>query len=245
MKKGKTLFVTGASSEIGCGLIRAVAENYEVILAHYCHNRAVLDAVKDELGEKLVILQADFTDMQDVERMIGKIDALGYVPDHIVHLPSQKAYPQKFHKTELQQYMDGFTTSVASIVLILKHMMPKMSKHKYGKVLFMLTSYTVNAPIKYMAPYVTVKYALLGLMRDLSREYADKGIMVNGVSPDMMETKFISEMPELMVQQYAANSPMGRNLLIGDVIPAFVYLLSEGADMVSGQNICISGGGAR
>ena len=45
-----------------------------------------------------------------------------------------------------------------------------------GKVVFMLTSCVLNMPSKYQASYVTAKYALLGLMRSLSVEYADKGI---------------------------------------------------------------------
>ena len=142
----------------------------------------------------------------------------------------------------MEQYTLGFTTSVASIVLILKHFLPKMSKQKYGKVIFMLTSFTLNAPPKYQAPYITAKYALLGLMRDLAREYADKNIMVNGVSPEMMETRFLSDMPELVVQQNAANNPMGRNLRVEDVLPTFEYLLSDGADLVTGQNIGVTGG---
>lgn len=242
MRDKKILLVTGASSDVGCRLIREVAADYEVILAHYCQSKEVLCAIKKDIGDKLILLQADFTKSDDVSRMIDEIDALGYVPDHIVHLPSQRVKPQKFHKTEPEQYSVGFQTSVASIILILKHFIPKMSRQKYGKIIFMLTSFTLNAPPKYQAPYIAVKYALLGLMRDISREYADKGIMVNGVSPDMIETRFLSDMPDLVVQQNAENSPMGRNLCVEDVIPTFVYLLSDGADAVTGQNIGITGG---
>lgn len=242
MREKKILLVTGASSDIGCKLIREVAANYEVILGHYCHNREELDRIKAEIGDKLILLQADFVKKEDVSRMISEIDKLGYIPDHIVHLPAQKLKSQKFHKTEVGQYEADFSTSVVSIVLILQHFIPKMSKQKYGKILFMLTSLTLDVHPKYQAPYITAKYALLGLMRDISREYAEKGIMVNGISPDMIETKFLSNVPELVVQQNASNNPLGRNLTVEDVIPAFVYLLSDGADAVTGQNIGVTGG---
>lgn len=242
MREKKVLLVTGASSDIGSRLIGKVAANYEAVLAHYFHGEDVLDGMKKELGDRLVPLQADFTDLSSVEGMLRRIDGLGLVPDHIVHLPAQRVNAQKFHKTEAEQYMLGFTTSVMSIVLILKHFIPEMSRQRYGKILFMLTSFTLNAPPKYQAPYITVKYALLGLMRDIAREYAEKGIMVNGISPDMIETKFLSDMPELVIRQNAANSPMGRNLVAEDVVPAFEYLLSDGADAVTGQNLGVTGG---
>ncbi len=242
MRDRKVLLVTGASSDVGSKLIRRIAGNYEIILAHYCHDKDRLEAMRAELGDKLILLRADFTDLQSVAAMVDRIDALGCVPDHIVHLPAQRVRPERFHKTAVEQYTDGFTTAVASIVVILKHFLPKMSKHKYGKVVFMLTSFTLNAPPKYQAPYITAKYALLGLMRDLAREYADKHIMVNGVSPDMMETKFLADTPELVIQQNAANNPMGRNLVVEDVLPTFEYILSDGADLVTGQNIGVTGG---
>lgn len=242
MREKKVLLVTGASSDVGSKLIQRVAGNYEAILAHYCRGKDRLEAMQEELGNRLVLLQADFTDMESVAAMVERIDELGYVPDHIVHFPAQKVNPQRFHKTDVEQYTLGFTTSVASIVLILKHFLPKMSKQKYGKVIFMLTSFTLNAPPKYQAPYITAKYALMGLMRDLAREYADKNIMVNGVSPDMMETRFLSDMPELVIRQNADNNPMRRNLVVEDVLPTFEYLLSDGADLVTGQNIGVTGG---
>lgn len=242
MREHKTLLVTGASSEVGQMLIRTVAGQYDAILAHYCHNRQPLDEIRRELGGKIVCLQADFSDLTSVERMADEIERSGFSPDHVVHLPALKVSPKKFHRTDLAEYLSGFNTSVASIVVLLRRLIPAMSKRHYGKIVMMLTSFTLNAPPKYQAPYVTVKYALLGLMRDLAREYADRGIMVNGVSPDMIETKFLSDMPELLVRQNAANNPSGRNLTVGDVIPTFAYLLSDGADMVTGQNIGVTGG---
>lgn len=242
MREKKVLLVTGASSDIGCKIIREAAENYEVILAHYFQGRNILGEMKKELGDKLILLQADFTNPDAVKEMVEKIDALGYVPDHIVHLPAQRINAQRFHKTETEQYSVGFTTSVISIVMILKHFIPKMSKQRYGKILFMLTSFTLSTPPKYQAPYITTKYALLGLMRDISQEYAEKGIMVNGVSPDMMETKFLCDIPDIVIQQNASNNPMGRNLTVEDVVPTFLYLLSDGADAVTGQNLGVTWG---
>lgn len=242
MKVHKTLLVTGASSEVGRALIREVAGNYETILAHYFHNREALDELRSEFGKKVVPLQADFSDMKSVERMANEIEQLGLSPDHVVHLPALRVSPQKFHKVEPVLYLNGFNTSVISAVVLLRRLIPAMSKRRYGKIVIMLTSFTLNAVPKYQAPYITVKYALLGLMRDLAREYADKGIMVNGVSPDMIETKFLADMPDLVIQQNAANNPLRRNLTVEEVIPTFVYLLSDGADRVTGQNIGVMGG---
>lgn len=66
--------------------------------------------------------------------------------------------------------------------------------------------------------------------------------MVNAVSPDMMETKFLSELPDLIIEQSAKNNPLGRNIYVQEVIPTMEYLLSEGSNIVTGQNIGVTGG---
>lgn len=239
---GRVLLMTGASSDVGIELLQKMADNYEVILAHYNHSAEKLLELKETIGDKLILLQADFSLPEGVAGLISQINHLGQSPDHIIHLPAQKMFHQKFNKCRWEEYQRGIDVSLRSIVLLLQEYLPAMAKRKYGKVVFMLTSCVLNMPPKYQASYVAVKYALLGLMKSLSVEYADKGITVNGISPDMIETKFLSEVPELIVQKNAMDSPLGRNLTVQDVVPAFEYLLSDAADAVTGQNLGITGG---
>ena len=89
---------------------------------------------------------------------------------------------------------------------------------------------------------VITKYAMLGAVKALAAEYAEKGITVNGVSPAWVETKYLRNQPDFLIEQNAANSPLGRNLTVDDVIPAIEYLLSDGAACVNGQNLTVSFG---
>ena len=242
MNEKKIMLVTGASSEIGCELIKKVAENYEVIIAHYYNCKKDLEEIQLNIGKKLILMQADFSDAESVKSMIENIKNTGYFPNHIVHLSAQKLKLEKFIKCDWNIFRQGIETSVHSIVDILQAFIPNMVKNKDGKIIFMLTSSTLGIPPKYQAAYVSVKYMLLGLMKSLSAEYADKGITINGISPDMIETKFLTNIPDMVVQKNAQNSPIKRNLTLNDVIPAFEYLLSDAANAVTGQNLGITGG---
>lgn len=239
----KILLVLGASSECGLAIIKRVHANYEYIYAHYAHSAEALMELKKELGDKLILIQADFSSDHGEEAVLNAMEnGVGY-PNHIIHLPAVPYRNVKFIKAEWEEFELGLHTSLRSAVIVIQKVVAKLLKERrQGKIIFMLSSSTNNVPPKFSSVYVTVKYALLGLMKALSVEYADRGIMVNGISPSMMETKFLKDVPELIVQQAAMNSPFGRNLLVEEIVPAFEFLLSEGGDRITGQNIVISGG---
>ncbi|MCI9270119.1 MAG: SDR family oxidoreductase [Dorea sp.] len=242
MSDGKNLLVTGASSDVGAELIRNVGENYGKIWAHYRSSSGIIEELRDQIGKQIVPIQADFSNLESTVNFIEQICASGDIPDHIVHLSALKAHNLQFHKHTWENYQKEIDTSLRSITMILQCFVPRMAKKKYGKIIFMLSAYLLGVPPKFQSPYITVKYALLGLMKNLSAEYAAKGIMVNAVSPDMMETKFLSELPDLIIEQSAKNNPLGRNIYVQEVIPTMEYLLSEGSNIVTGQNIGVTGG---
>lgn len=84
------------------------------------------------------------------------------------------------------------------------------------------------------------KFALLSLMESLTAEYRDKGIRMNSISPDTIETKFISELPELSIEN-KKNSNATRKLLdVSSIVPTIAYLLNKKSDGLYGQNIGIT-----
>lgn len=238
----KILLITGASSDIGMALMKKVVNQYEVVLAHYCHLNDQLENMKKEYGKKIELLQADFGCETSVQDMLQKINDRGVYPNHIVHLAAPSFKYLQFRKTSWEDYEYSAQISVKPIINILHEYLPQMAKEKYGKVVFMLSACVLGTSPKFMSPYVTTKYELLGLMKSLSIEYIDKGITVNGVSPEMVDTKYLSGVPDVLVQQNAEAMPLGRLLNIYEVVPTIEYLLSDGADMVNGQNIGITGG---
>lgn len=241
MKDKKVMLVTGGSSSIGIGLITEIEKEYNTIWVHYNNGEDKVNELKGKFGDKIRSIKADFSKEEDVTQLINRVSESGEIPNHVVHLAAIKSENKKFHKFNWNEYQNMVESSVKPVVMILKKFLPVMSKNNYGKVVFMLSSFVGGAVPKYQSPYIVSKYALYGLMRNLAAEYIEKGITVNAVSPDMIETGFISNIPDMIKAQNAENSPIKRNLTVKDVIPTFKYLLSDGADTVYGQNIVIMG----
>ena len=213
-----------------------------MILAHYCHMNEQLEELKRVYGERVELLQADFMDTQSISDMITLVKEKNNYPEHIVHFPAGKFGYMKYEKAGLSEFSREMQISFYSLIQITQAFLPYMKKQNAGKIIVMLTACTQGVPPRFMASYVAVKYAMLGLVKALAADYADRGIQINGVSPEMIETKFLQSIPDFVKEQNAQNHPLKRNLQVGDVIPTIEYLLSNASDCVTGQNICITGG---
>lgn len=93
------------------------------------------------------------------------------------------------------------------------------------------------------ADYIASKGGVLGLARTLALELADAGIRVNTISPTMVDTP----MPQAAFSREAIDArgkvtPMGRLPTVEDVANAALFLLSDDASFVTGQDIRLTGG---
>ena len=238
----RNLLILGASSDLGCELIRKVVNKYDIIIGHYNHMNDNLLQLKEQYPDKLQLLQADFSDVNSINDFISEIKDNNYHPAHIVHFAAPRFQYLRYEQASIECFESEMKTSLYSLVSVTQAFLPMMKKKRSGKVIVMLTICTQGTPPKFLSTYVTSKYAMLGLVKSLAADYADKGIQVNGVSPEMIETKFLDNIPDFVRQQNAESNPLKRNLTVEDVIPTFEYLLSDAADCITGQNICITGG---
>ena len=240
----RCIFITGASSDTAMSFLERNVQAYSHVYAHYNHGNDSFEAFCDKYSDRIIPVHADLLNTGEIYDILKVIKEKEIYPDHFIHIASDKMTGAKFHKRDFSDFSRGFQVSVGSAVILLNVFLAEMLKKKYGRIIFMLTSCTFGIPPKYQSAYVTSKYALLGLMKSLSTEYASKGITVNGVSPEMMDTRFLDGTPkkEVILKENAERNPLGRNIETADVIPVLEYLLSDAAQAVTGQNIGITGG---
>jgi 3-oxoacyl-[acyl-carrier protein] reductase len=238
------ILITGASSDIGLALIRKLMTHQDApsVLAHSFRGGAKLEALQTEFGDRIQLVQADFSDAGSVEAMAEHIVTEFGVPARFVHLPALRPSPERFTKFNRQRFAQDMLVQVESAILLLRRFLPKMAKLAGARIIFMVSSYTHGMPPKYTSMYTIVKYAQLGLMRSLAAEYAGTELRVNAVSPSMIETQFLQELPDVAVQMSAAANPQQRNATTADVLGAIELLLSPAAAYMTGIDIPITGG---
>jgi 3-oxoacyl-[acyl-carrier protein] reductase len=234
--------VTGASSDIGIALLRALLTGTNSrVLAHGFRGLERISRLADEFGGRVIPLQADLSDAAATVSFADSVAKYG-VPSAIVHLPALKLNYERFTKLKRENFALDMAVQLHSATVLLQRFLPRMAKLTRARVVFMLSSVVHGVPPKFMTQYTVVKYAQLGLMRALAAEYAATPIRINAVSPSMVETQFLADLSDLVIQGSAASNPIGRNAKPEDIIGAIQFLLSPDSDYISGIALPIAAG---
>jgi len=96
-----------------------------------------------------------------------------------------------------------------------------------------------------VAAYSAAKSAVLGLVRSLAVEWSGRGVRVNAIAPgwiDSAMSRQALESDSQRKQRILARTPMGRLGEPDDIGWAAVYLCSEQAKFVTGQQLVVDGG---
>ena len=239
--------ITGATSDVGVLLARHLLEQGapdDIVVAQGHGDLACIAPLAMEHKGRVRTFDVDLTDEGAVEIFIDSVEKMVGAPTHFVHLPALRVVNTRFKSFDAGRFALDMQVQVNSAAAIARRFVPPMAKLGFGRVLFMLTSYIIGVPPKNTAAYVMAKEALHGLAKSLAADFAGKGVTVNCVAPSMMETKFLEETPQLVVQMAAEANPMGRNATPRDVVPAMAFLLSEQARFITGVVLPITGGSA-
>ncbi|MCR4661438.1 MAG: SDR family oxidoreductase [Clostridia bacterium] len=238
----KIYLITGATSDIGRALIsNIICDPDTFIIATGFNDEDKLNNIMNN-NNNIDYYNLDLTDQTKVLEFIDTLSNNKIYPTHFVHLPALQVVNARLDKIDEHRFMLDMNLQVLSALKLCKYFLPNMKKNKYGKLLFMQSSYNLCCPPKNVSSYTMVKSSIGALVKSLAIEYAQYGINVNSVAPSMIETNFLSNTSHLIVEVEANNNPMKRNAKVNDVVPAIQFLLSDEASFITGVTLPITGG---
>ncbi len=124
--------------------------------------------------------------------------------------------------------------------LCCKAIIPDMVAAGWGRVIN-ISSSSAQTGATGMAHYVASKGGVIGLTKALALEYAERGITVNNVPPNFVDTEGLRAAP-IDVEAFARTTPMKRTGKPRNIAAAVAFLASEDADYITGHTLGVNGG---
>ncbi|XP_052173959.1 short-chain dehydrogenase reductase 3b-like isoform X1 [Diospyros lotus] len=245
--EGKVALITGAASGIGEEAVRLFAANGACV---------VLADVQDELGrgvvesmasEKVAYRHCDVRDEKQVEETVkyamekfGKLDILFSNAGIIGPLTG-------ILELDIEGLDNTMATNVRGVASTMKHAARAMVARQIRGSIICTTSVAASLGGAGPHAYTASKHALVGLVRAACSELGAYGIRVNCVSPFGVATPLSCKAYNLEPEEVEASSSAVANLKgvvlkASHVAEAALFLASDEAAYISGQNLGVDGG---
>lgn len=239
---GKTAIVTGASRGIGASIAKALAAAGAGVVVNYAHNQAAAGQVVADIqaqGGEAIAHQADVSQAIEVKALFdAAIDRFGAV--HILVNNAGIMINQPLADTTDQDFDRTFAINVRGVFNTLRESARRLANN--GRIINLSTTVTRLLLPNY-GTYAASKGAVEQLTRVFAKEMGGRGITVNAVSPGPTHTELFAQgKSEEIIQRMAAMSAFGRIGEPGDIAKVVVFLASDEAAWVTGQNIGANGG---
>ena len=243
---GKVAIVTGASKGIGAAIATALAAEGASVVVNYASSKTGADAVVDRIGAaggKAVAVQGDVSKQADAQGIVdaaiqqfGRLDILVNNSGVYGFAPIEEITEEDFHRHFNVNVLGLLLTTQAAV----KHLGEGSSIINIGSVVSRITP-------PGSAVYTGTKGAVDAITGVLSRELGERKIRVNALNPGMIETEgshaagFVGSEFETHA---IAQTPLGRVGQPNDIASIAVFLASDDAYWLTGEQL-IAGGGMR
>lgn len=253
--ENRTALVTGSDRNTGA-IIAA--------LLHQCGAKVIIHSNRIDGGVVKSVAQAgyfagvegDIGTAQGCSAVLKQLEALPEPVEILVNNYGTAAYARWEDSSE-EQWLDMYQKNVLSVARLVQGLAPAMKSAGWGRIVNLGTIGS-HRPGSIMPHYYSAKGALATLGVSLTQELANTGITVNTVSPGLIHTPDLEagyraraakkgwgedwdDILKHIVEEEFPN-PCGRLATREEVADLVVFLCSENAGFINGQNIRIDGG---
>jgi len=239
---GKVALVTGGSSGIGKATALAFARaGANVVIA----SRRVTEGEQTvheicERGGDAIFVKTDISKASEVEGLMDQtIEFYGRL-DYACNNAGTFVMGRLFELSE-EEWERTINANLKGIWLSLKYQIPIMLQQKGGVIVNMASmSAIIGNPG--VSIYSASKGGVVALTQSAAIEYAASGIRINAISPGVISTPMVDDIPTPLLEDIQSKHPIGRLGKPEEIADAVVWLCSDKASFVTGHNMVIDGG---
>jgi len=244
---GKVALITGAAQGIG----RAIAETYaeygaRVAIADVAEEKArgVAQRINEEEASRAIAIHLDITHPEEVEATVQKtVETFGRIDVLVNNAGIHLGHPAV--EFPLEDWREVFAVNVEGTLLCSQVAARQMIEQGQGGCIINMSSASGKKPDPKGAAYCASKSAIIGLTRVLALELGEHGIRVNAILPGATDTQMLREVVDRVpgfMEELVSRTPLGKIATPRDQANAAVFLASDLASHVTGEQLVVSGG---
>ena len=242
---GKTAVVIGGTGVLGGAIADALAQAgaHVVVVGRNAENGASRVKMIEELQGSAEFFAADSTSRTDLESLVAHLKSNGRVTDILVNGAGINA-ATPFLEISDEEWDRIFRVNLLSVKVACQVFAESMLEQDVAGSIINITSMSAITPLSRVFTYSASKAAVLNLTQNLAREWAERGIRVNALSPGFFPAEQNRKVltPE-RVASIMNHTPANR---FGDPeeLAGAVLLMAAGkaGSFLTGSNIAIDGG---
>lgn len=246
MDQKRTALVTGSARGIGRAIAeRLAADGFCVVIADIDEVAALATADQLAAGdpERAFALRVDVSDPASVQALVAAVlERCGHI-DVLVNNAGIVGAAQPVATYPIADWRRIMSINLDGVFYCCQSALPSMLQRGSGRIINMasISGKEGNAGL---AAYSTSKAGVIGLTKSLAKEVATRGILVNCITPAIIETELLQQMGPAVVATLVAKIPMGRPGQPAEVAALVSWLASDECTFSTGAVFDLSGGRA-
>jgi NAD(P)-dependent dehydrogenase (short-subunit alcohol dehydrogenase family) len=242
--EGRVAIVTGAARGIGLAIAqRLVADGARVALFDVDEPAASAAAASIGSSDVCLPVRVDVTDETQIEAGVASVVAAWGRLDILVN-NAGIAGPAKptweYTEPEWRRVID---IDLISVFLMCRVVVPRLLEAGSGRIVN-IASISGKEGNPNMSAYSSAKAAVIGFTKSLGKELATRNVLVNAVTPAVIETEILAQLTPAAVDYMVSRIPMGRTGKPEEVAALVSWLASDACSFSTGAVFDISGGRA-
>jgi NAD(P)-dependent dehydrogenase (short-subunit alcohol dehydrogenase family) len=235
---GKVAVITGGSSGIGLATARRfVDEGAHVFIMG--RRRSELDKAKAMIGDGLSTVAGDVTNSADLDKLFATVlDTEGGLD--ILVANSARAETEMLGKITEENFDATFNLNARATLFTVQKALPRI---RNGGSVILIGSTSGHMGVPGYSAYSATKAALRSYTRTWTREFNDRGIRFNTLSPGPIDTPMLDGQADKA--QFAAAVPLNRLGRPEEIAAAALFLASDDSSFVAGVELSVDGGMAQ
>jgi hypothetical protein len=241
--RGRAAIITGGDSGIGRAVALAFArEGADVLISYLSEHEDARESVRlvEDAGRRAVAVAGDVGEISHCAAIVDRAMAEFERLDILVNNAAYQQVHDSITEHPAEEIEHIFRTNILAMFWLCQAAVPHM---RDGAAIINTASIQAYEPSPTLLPYATTKGAIVTFTKGLAQELTPKGIRVNAVAPGPVWTPLIPmSMPEEQIEQFGADTPVGRTAQPAELAPPYVFLASDEARFVSGEILAVTGG---